>query len=40
LARFKLGTGAQARKLGGTWLSHRALAPILGLGRIDRRMMM
>ncbi|WP_390914929.1 GNAT family N-acetyltransferase [Pseudosulfitobacter sp. SM2401] len=40
LARFKLGTGAQTRKLGGTWLWHRALSPITGLGRIDRGMMM
>ena len=28
LARFKLGTGAQAHKLGGTWLYTRKLAPI------------
>jgi hypothetical protein len=40
LARFKLGTGAQTRKLGGTWLWHRALSPLTSLRHIDRRMMM
>ncbi|MFZ5961317.1 GNAT family N-acetyltransferase [Thalassococcus sp. BH17M4-6] len=28
LARFKLGTGAQIHRLGGTWLYARALAPL------------
>ncbi|MDE4134169.1 GNAT family N-acetyltransferase [Phaeobacter sp. QD34_3] len=40
LARFKLGTGAQLHRLGGTWLfwppMGRLLAP---LARLDRRMM-
>ena len=40
LARFKLGTGAQTRKLGGTWLWHRALSPLTSLRHIDRQMMM
>lgn len=39
LARFKLGTGAQTRKLGGTWLWHRALRPILPIRHIDRHLM-
>lgn len=29
LARFKLGSGAQVRELGGTWLYSRALAPVV-----------
>ena len=29
LARFKLGSGARAEPLGGTWLSSRLLAPVL-----------
>jgi hypothetical protein len=28
LARFKLGSGARVRRLGGTWLHHRALVPV------------
>lgn len=40
LARFKLGTGAQTRQLGGTWLWHPALRSILGIRHIDRRIMM
>jgi hypothetical protein len=28
LARFKLGTGARAHQLGGSWLRHNALAPL------------
>ncbi|WP_353472021.1 GNAT family N-acetyltransferase [Salipiger sp. H15] len=28
ITRFKLGTGAQAHRLGGTWLRARALAPL------------
>lgn len=28
LTRFKLGTGARAERLGGTWLHHPALAPL------------
>ncbi len=31
LARFKLGSGARARKLGGTWLYSRKLAPFARL---------
>ncbi len=40
LARFKLGTGARLRPLGGTWLYLRGMAPALrGLGRWDRQLM-
>lgn len=39
LARFKLGTGAQVRPLGGTWLDVPWLRPLAPLSRIDTRMM-
>lgn len=40
LARFKLGTGAQARALGGTWIRWPPLTTLFRpLGRIDARLM-
>lgn len=36
LARFKLGSGAQLRKLGGTWLYSRALAPVVRARRAGK----
>lgn len=40
LARFKLGTGARARALGGTWLWLPTLAPLFRpLGFLDRQRM-
>ncbi|MEP2640228.1 GNAT family N-acetyltransferase [Roseobacter sp.] len=40
LARFKLGTGAVARPLGGTWLRWLPLtSPLRHIARIDRKLM-
>lgn len=41
LARFKLGTGAQVRMLGGTWLCWAPLTPLVRpLQALDRRLML
>ncbi|MEL7100532.1 MAG: GNAT family N-acetyltransferase [Pseudomonadota bacterium] len=39
LARFKLGTGARVRRLGGTWLDAPLLRPLAPLSRLDARLM-
>jgi hypothetical protein len=39
LARFKLGTGAEVKPLGGTWLHWPPLRPLRRLARLDRKRM-
>ncbi|MEO0936787.1 MAG: GNAT family N-acetyltransferase [Pseudomonadota bacterium] len=39
LARFKRGTGARVRPLGGTWLDAPLLRPLAPFGRLDTRLM-